>query len=175
MQLGEFDVAITSPPYLNAIDYLRGHRMSLIWLGFEVDELRSIRSNEIGAERASKSAPFSLSKHVALESGQSLPGRYRGWVNRYASDMYHTIGSLRKLVRARGQIVIVVGNSLLRGASIDNAGIIEDCALRFGLRLAGRTTREIPARRRYLPTPARGNPLAKRMREETVLTFEVPA
>ena len=27
------DAVLTSPPYLNAIDYLRGHRMSLVWLG----------------------------------------------------------------------------------------------------------------------------------------------
>ncbi|HYP38992.1 MAG TPA: DNA methyltransferase [Chloroflexia bacterium] len=27
------DAVITSPPYLNAIDYLRGHKLSLVWLG----------------------------------------------------------------------------------------------------------------------------------------------
>src|SRR5205807_10007991 len=27
------DIVITSPPYLNAIDYVRGHKFSLIWMG----------------------------------------------------------------------------------------------------------------------------------------------
>lgn len=27
------DAIITSPPYMNAIDYMRGHRLSLVWLG----------------------------------------------------------------------------------------------------------------------------------------------
>src|SRR3546814_13429090 len=38
------DAIVTSPPYLNAIDYMRGHRMSLVWLGYRLDELRTIRS-----------------------------------------------------------------------------------------------------------------------------------
>ncbi|MCX7542235.1 hypothetical protein OS128_04815 [Corynebacterium sp. P5848] len=46
------DLVITSPPYLNAIDYMRGHKMSLIWFGHTIPELRKIRSNSIGADRA---------------------------------------------------------------------------------------------------------------------------
>ena len=46
------DAIMTSPPYLNAIDYMRGHRMSLVWLGHRIADLRSIRSNTIGAERS---------------------------------------------------------------------------------------------------------------------------
>src|SRR3712207_7608036 len=43
--------AITSPPYLNAIDYLRGHRLSLVWLGYRIGDLRLTRAVSIGAER----------------------------------------------------------------------------------------------------------------------------
>ena len=34
------DVVITSPPYLNAIDYLRCSKFSLVWMGYTVSELR---------------------------------------------------------------------------------------------------------------------------------------
>ncbi len=34
MNRGSVDLVITSPPYVNAIDYLRGHRLSLVWLGY---------------------------------------------------------------------------------------------------------------------------------------------
>lgn len=47
----EVDVVLTSPPYLNAIDYMRGHRLSLVWLGHQLSELKRIRSNSIGSER----------------------------------------------------------------------------------------------------------------------------
>lgn len=174
MRLGRFDLAITSPPYLNAIDYLRGHRLSLIWFGHEVDDLRVVRGNEIGAERTREKSEFSVKEYINTEYGTPFPKRYVGWVNRYATDMLKTTRSLRRVVKPGGHIVVVVGNSLLRGARVDNAGIIVECGKHAGLRLVDSAQRTIPARRRYLPTPANGNPLAKRMREETVLTFEVP-
>lgn len=30
------DSIITSPPYLNALDYMRGHKLSLVWLGYKI-------------------------------------------------------------------------------------------------------------------------------------------
>jgi hypothetical protein len=44
------DVAICSPPYLNAIDYLRGHKFSLIRMGHSIEALRELRSANIGTE-----------------------------------------------------------------------------------------------------------------------------
>src|SRR5258705_6512964 len=42
------DLVITSPPYLNAIDYMRCHKFSLIWMGYSIEHLRGIRSTNIG-------------------------------------------------------------------------------------------------------------------------------
>jgi hypothetical protein len=44
------DLVLTSPPYLNAIDYLRCSKFSLVWMGFNIQELRRIRSNAVGTE-----------------------------------------------------------------------------------------------------------------------------
>ena len=41
---------VTSPPYLNAIDYMRGHRLALVWLGVPFADLAHIRSSSVGAE-----------------------------------------------------------------------------------------------------------------------------
>lgn len=171
--LGKFKAAITSPPYLNAIDYLRGHRLALIWFGHEIADLRQVRSDEIGAERGCEHSPFDISGFIDSEHGCPLPARYLGWVNRYASDMLRTTRGIASLVEPGGIVVIVVGNSLLRGASIDNAGVIVECGRLNGLQPTDRLKRIIPARRRYLPLPTHGTALAKRMREESVLTFEV--
>jgi DNA modification methylase len=134
MELGQFDIAITSPPYLNAIDYLRGHRLTLIWFGYELDTLRQVRSDEIGAERIGAEAAFPITDFISKESGATLPQRYTGWVDRYAADMLKTLCNLQRVVKPGGQIVIVVGNSLLRGARIDNAGVIVRCGSIVGLR-----------------------------------------
>ena len=39
---------MTSPPYLNAIDYMRTSKFSLVFLGSRLNELRAIRSAAIG-------------------------------------------------------------------------------------------------------------------------------
>lgn len=166
-----FDLAVTSPPYLNAIDYLRGHRLALIWLGFDVHTLRETRSHQIGAERALDTAPFDVSPFIRSADRSGPSERYVGWLRRYASDMSALLGSLRRVVRTSGQVIIVVGNSVIRGAEFDNAAVIIRAAEAHSLQLIERRERAIPARRRYLPPPGGASALGQRMRSESVLTF----
>ena len=43
------DLVVTSPPYANnAIDYMRAHKFSLVWLGWKIEELTNIRANCLG-------------------------------------------------------------------------------------------------------------------------------
>jgi hypothetical protein len=168
---GSFDAAVTSPPYLNAIDYIRGHRLSLIWFGHDVASLSAVRSSQVGSERALAYAPFDVSRFVREEQGRPIGDRYVGWLRRYATDMLDVVQNLGRVVRRGGLVVVVVGNSTIRGASFDNAGVIEQCAAEASLTLRRRTEREIPPRRRYLPPPGGSSALRQRMRSESVLTF----
>lgn len=168
-EIGEFDVVVTSPPYLNAIDYMRGHRLSLIWFGHQLSELTEIRSAGVGAERASAESPFDLTEFLA--PAPSNPGAtHVGWVRRYASDMTDVVQSIDKALRPGGRLVLVVGNSTIRGTAVDNAGIVDRCAQGCGLEQVARWERAIPNSSRYLPTPADGA-LALRMRSEVVLSY----
>lgn len=169
-----FDLAITSPPYLNAIDYLRGHRLSLIWFGYSLAELRKLRADATGAERSKTDGALDVTAFIKVSRGNQLGDRYIGWVRRYSSDMTNTLASLHMAVRPGGKIVLVVGNSVIRGAAVDNASLIRQCAASVGLHLSSSKQRSIPARRRYLPPPRTGSALAMRMRAETVLTFQRP-
>ena len=45
------DLIVTSPPYANAIDYMRAHKFSLVWLGQPIANLSDLRGKYIGAER----------------------------------------------------------------------------------------------------------------------------
>ena len=49
------DLIVTSPPYANAIDYMRAHKFSLVWFGETVAELSKLRSTYIGSERTDRS------------------------------------------------------------------------------------------------------------------------
>ena len=171
-----FDIAITSPPYLNAIDYLRGHKLALVWLGYELSQIRKTRSSSVGAEKKYDDIDqlIDVSRYVAKGHGARITDRHIGWVKRYAVDMSAILKELARVVKENGRIVMVVGNSFLRGAHVNNAMLVEDIAGSAGLICENSQVRSIPARRRYLPPPGDGsNTLDTRMRTETVIKFVV--
>lgn len=167
------NAVVASPPYLNAIDYLRGHRLALVWLGYTVGQVRDLRSQSIGAERmADREASVDLERFVVEHEGARIDARRWGWIRRYAVDIGAVLAELRRVLTADGRVVLIVGNSFLRGAEVDNAGIVESLAVELGFSRVRREVRQIPARRRYLPPPSsRGGRLDTRMREEVVLHF----
>ena len=169
------DMIMTSPPYLNAIDYMRGHRLSLIWLGYSLTALRQIRSDSIGAERGPDSQHLAdIASKVRLSLGKvhKLPARHQAMINRYAYDLILMMQQAARVLKPRGQAVFVIGNSCLQSVFISNASGIEVAAKLVGLKLVESSERKLPSASRYLPMPSdRKSALGRRMRTETVLTF----
>lgn len=167
---GNVDLVVTSPPYLNAIDYMRGHRLSLVWLGYGVKELRHLRSNSVGAERAPDASL--LPSAVIAPSYEGLSSQQQGMLNRYAIDSDALMGQIAGVLSARGEAVVVAGDSTLSGTFVHNSVIIQRAAERHGLVLLGKRSRSLPTSSRYLPPPsATEGALAKRMRCEIVMRF----
>lgn len=170
------DMVLTSPPYLNAIDYMRGHKMSLIWFGFDLHHLTDTRSSSIGAER----------RPDALADGQSidpiinrmgdvanLPTRYQGMIARYAIDLRDMLIEVARVLKPDATATFVMGNSCLKGVYIENSeGLIAAGEL-IGLAKVSRQERDLPNQNRYLPMPSTGA-LSKRMRKEVIVTFRRP-
>ncbi len=170
----EFDLVLTSPPYLNAIDYIRGHKLSLVWMGYVMASLRKTRASNVGAERIMPRHPNSpkISPYVSRADGSTIGSRHLGWIRRYAVDMEAVLRQVYRTVKKSGYVVMVLGNSFIRGDRVNNAQLIEALAIGNGFRIQSRRIREIPARRRYLPPPGDGkNALDTRIRTETVLTL----
>jgi hypothetical protein len=166
---GKVDLVLTSPPYLNAIDYMRGHRMSLVWLGYPTRELTRLRSESVGAERF-PDAGSSTATHAARYRG--LTARQQGMLDRYAADIDTLAGQLAQVLSPRGEAVLVVGDSTLSGTYVQNSRIVRAAAERHGLLLTDRQRRVLPTSSRYLPPPgSSAGPLSKRMREEVVMRF----
>jgi len=172
----EVDAVLTSPPYLNAIDYMRGHRLSLVWLGYNLPSLKNIRSNSIGAERGSETTwpthPCIDSLKKVIGEIDKLPHRYASVVMRYIEDVYGLMSEVARVLKPEGKAVFVIGNSCLKGIFIQNSEVLIKAASMVGLRLLHRVERELPTGNRYLPMPAdKKKPLGKRIRTENILTF----
>lgn len=169
------DLIITSPPYLNAIDYLRGHKMSLIWLGHTIPEIRKIRSNSIGAERALDGATRSQVTEMVQEVKESslFPNDLPiGTITRYAHDLCLFAKELHRVSKPGSEAVTVIGNSTLRGNYIQNDVLVRRAYELAGFNVLNRTERDLPENKRYLPVRTRdkNSSMAKRMRTEVVLT-----
>lgn len=170
------DLLITSPPYLNAIDYMRGHRLALIWLGYSLGELREIRRNNIGAERALKDSDLIIRDIVdnAISPGVDSGSVPTGMVARYCRDILKFSAEARRVVRPGGKAVLVVGNSTLRGNFIQNDLIVSKSMCLNGFNLTSRTERELPVNKRYLPISTQSeSSIDGRMRTEVVLNLEL--
>lgn len=167
------DVAMTSPPYLQAIDYLRGHRLSLVWMGYKVAELRDLRGTTIGSERKLASAEGWCQEICAEATATPLPSRSGGILHRYISDLDQVVGELVRVLRPGGKATFVVADATLSGVSVSVSRIVERVAARHELRCVHRLIRDLAGSKRYLPPPTDGTgTLDKRMRRESCMTFE---
>ena len=170
----QFDVVITSPPYLNAIDYMRGHKFSLIWMGYTIPQLRKIRSDAIGVERgmpelSGNEKYSSILKNVCR--GRSINHRVERFLLRYIFDCENIIKRMTSLLIPKGNLVLVVGNSTQYGTRIMNDRIFRILGSRSGLSLIEKKTRNISNRSRYLPITKGSGQISKRMKTETILHF----
>jgi hypothetical protein len=83
------DLVITSPPYLNAIDYMRGHKLSLVWMGYQISDLRRIRTDNVGTESGDRQADTVEIVRIVLKMGsvRRLPQRFQKVIHRYVKDI----------------------------------------------------------------------------------------
>ena len=170
------DLVVTSPPYLNAVDYMRGHKLSLVWLGYTIGELRRIRSGNIGAEKAPDHGNYtSIAGKLlsGLKGIENLSNREQCMISRYAEDVFLFTKEIERVLKHNGKAVLVVGNSCLKGVFVENTEILCSAARMLGMKIMDRVEREIPANRRYLPMPdaATISGLQKRMRTESIISF----
>ena len=171
---GQADVVITSPPYFNAIDYIRGHRLALVWLGYQVSRLRKIRSLNVGRQRGLRERRFNSVGLGGLTLPEGLDDLTLSHLRRYVYDMSKVMREICRIVKPTGRVVLVIGSSNIRGQTIDSPGLMKWIGQSVGLRQINSVEREIPNNRRYLPPPTLTvhEALRRRMRSETVLTFE---
>jgi SAM-dependent methyltransferase len=168
------DAVVTSPPYLNAIDYIRGHRLALVWFGHKVGDLRKIRSESIGTERGNqKPSEYAwMASLPELICEKEIPNQITGMLHRFLDDLAGVLREIARVLKGSGQLIMVVGNSCVKGAFIRNDRAVAEIAERFGLQLLTNDERELPPSRRYLPPPSETSSLLeKRMRTECVMKF----
>ena len=121
-----FDLALTSPPYVNAVDYPRTHQLEMYWLGFEQESLLALKKQNVGTESVSASHYKTEHKIDVPEADRVIANIFKEDPRRayiafkYLDDMRKNLIEVHKVLREGGRYIIVVGNNRIRGQVFEN-------------------------------------------------------
>jgi hypothetical protein len=134
---GSVDLAVTSPPYVNGMDYVMNYKIDLAWLGYarSYADLAALRSAEVACDNLPRSETAAYRAVVGSPDpwlDEILPRirdnveRKRSYrrddvhavVHRYFADLVPVLAQVRAALAPGGRLVLVVGDSLLAGTYI---------------------------------------------------------
>ena len=110
----EYDILLTSPPYLQAQEYIRRFKMDLLWLGRSEDEVRELGRMEMPYQKVEE-APIHASTYEKY-LGRIEEPHLRLLYQRY---FYGVFGALTRLQDSiRRYLLLFVGPASVRGMPI---------------------------------------------------------
>lgn len=151
-----YDIAITSPPYMNGLDYVMNYKIEMAWLGFASShkEAKAIKDQLVVCDNVSKGLikRFSDSIHYSnnwieeiasnIEQRIQARGRYRRsdmpWiVRKYFDDLYMVMRNVAAALAPNGRFVLVVGDSLIADTYVPTDLILARIGHELGLSIEG--------------------------------------
>ncbi len=169
------DLVVTSPPYAgNAIDYMRAHKYSLVWMGYGVLELGQRRKRYVGDDSLAGIETGDLpARAAAVVADITARDARRGRVlHRYFWEMTQVLGELRRVLKPGAAAVLVVGSNVMRGRDTETHHCLADIATHLGFDLVGMGERRLKRDRRMMPAtadPDLESPIQRRMHREYVI------
>jgi len=180
------DLIVTSPPYAsNAIDYMRAHKFSLVWLGHSVDELGELRKGYVGGEALADIQFEDLPPHTAgiVETISALDRKKGQVLRRYFAEMTRALREMYRVLKPGKAAIVVVGSSVMRGRDTETQLCLAEIGRTIGF--AGGSdgdgpsigVRNLDRNRRMMPAGAQVNldsMIQQRMHQEYVIGFYKP-
>ena len=174
------DLIVTSPPYANAIDYVRAHKFSLVWLGESIGQLSELRSSYVGSEKASgeplkEYGPISAS---VLSELSRRDEKKRRVLSRYLRDMSAIFAEMLRVLRPGRCAVVVVGSSTMRGLDVQTDRCLAEVCSRLGWHVVGIAARRIDRDKRMMPmrrSAKAESQIEQRMSVESVIGMLKPS
>ena len=146
------DLAVTSPPYVNGMDYVTNYKLDLAWLGYASSyaELTRLRRRLVACDNLPRADSAGLlDPHQAsdpwlreildrIRTNVGRKGTYRrddvhAIVLRYFLDLEPVLRRIRDALKPGGRFHLVVGDSLLAGAYVPGDLLIARLGRSVGL------------------------------------------
>ncbi len=119
------DLALTSPPYVNAVDYPRTHQLEIYWLGFANGSLQPLKKHHVGTEVVMTKDYSKLHKTDCEEADTVIEKIYeidprRAYIaTKYLWDMFANLKEVYRVLKPGAVYAIVIGNNLIRGVEFE--------------------------------------------------------
>jgi DNA modification methylase len=180
---GSVDLAVTSPPYVNGMDYVNNYKLDLAWLGYarSYADLRRLREAMVACDNLGREAvrphlnteavtdPWLQEILQQIRINVSRKRSYRrddahGVVNRYFADLRPVLAGVYRALRPSGRFRLVVGDSLLAGTYVPGDLLTARLGVEVGFRIVS-----VDVARKRRSGQRRSFPL-----RETIVTLERP-
>jgi DNA modification methylase len=176
---GVIDLIVTSPPYANAIDYMRAHKFSLVWFGESVGDLKELRARYIGSERIGTLADIVLPDRPESVIGQleKRDSKRAAILRKYFIEMKAVIAEMHRVLRKDSAAIVVVGPSTMRDIDTQTHSCLADIGAGVGFDVVGIAKRILDRNKRMMPARfggKTGSMIEQRMHEEYVVGFLKP-
>lgn len=135
------DLAVTSPPYINAFDYARIMRLENLWLEKEDEtSIRNKKKDYLGTEsikikveqndldilKSSQSLGFYYSEIEKIDKKRALI------VKKFFEDMLLNLKETCRVLKSGSKYVVVIGNSTIRGIEIESWKVLKEISIYAG-------------------------------------------
>jgi hypothetical protein len=140
---GRFELAVTSPPYLNGTNYFRNTKIELWLLGYIASEreLGGFTAQAVAAGINNVTTRRAYQQFTAVEAvAEQLDGhagdkRIPQLIRHYFSDMSDVMASVHRVLRPGGRFVLDIGDSKFYGVHVPTDRLLEPIAAEKGLEL----------------------------------------
>jgi DNA modification methylase len=149
----KFDLIITSPPYMNGLDYVMNYKIEMGWLGFAKNhkELKRIKDEMVVCDNVSKGLIKEFCRSDLTYSNDWIEkikseiewniekrGSYRRTdmpyiVHKYFDDLYKVMKKVIPSLNSGGRFILVVGDSLIADVYVPTDLLIAKIGLDLGL------------------------------------------
>jgi DNA modification methylase len=172
---GSVHLIMTSPPYANAIDYLRANKFSLAWLGRSITDLGRMRGSYIGSEttRNVKMGRLPSFTEQILRQLRDKDGKKEAILRKYLLEMRGTMSEMHRVLISGRYAILVVGTSTMRGVDVKTPYCMADIAEKqIGFELKGIRHRSLDRDRRMMPFAGGRTRIEQRMGTEEVIILK---
>lgn len=162
------DLVLTSPPYgeeKNTISYTRWSKLSLLWLGYTSEELRTREKATLGARNQNYHVPSQTLASI-LEKVEKENERLVKDARTFFADFYLCVREMHRILRDDGYCAIVIGNRSLKRRKIPMDIVCKELCDELGFSHVATYYRKIPIK--SIPwTVAKGETISA----ENILVF----